>query len=50
MCLDRLEQRRQVFACRNQLDVGLGLEQAPDALAHEVRVLRDDNADHRARL
>ena len=46
--LDCLEERGEVRTCGGELDVRLGLEQAPDAFPDEISVLGQDDADHRA--
>ena len=45
LCFDRREQRVEVAARRRDLEVGPRLEQAPDAFADEVVVLREHEPD-----
>ena len=40
-----VEERIEVFAGTDDLDVGVGVEQSRDSLAHEVVVFGDDDAD-----
>ncbi len=45
LTVDGREQRREVFAYGDQLELRLGLDKAPDALADQVVVLRQDQPD-----
>ena len=47
--IDGLEQRLEVAADGDDLEPGLGLEQAPHALADEVVVLREHDPDRHGR-
>jgi hypothetical protein len=49
--VDRVEQRREVFADRDDLQVALCVEQAPETLSDEILVLREHDPDgHRVRI
>jgi hypothetical protein len=43
--LDGSEERVEIAAAGDELKLGLRLQQAPDALAHEVTVLSEDQPD-----
>jgi hypothetical protein len=45
LALDGVEQRREIAADRHYLELGLRLEQAADALADEVMVVGENDAD-----